>query len=107
MKNSKQDRTHGQISHEEFARFESLQTQANLSDYVFIDGELIHWPSSTVMDLYFDPVVLNLEHDYSELLKAVKRYRRTLERIRPGKTPDQRRQIVACAAIQRSFEVAA
>jgi hypothetical protein len=97
----------GQIAGRDFALFESFQRQAELSDYVFIDGSLTHWPSDTIMDLHYDPIVINLFHDYSALLKAVKRYRRRLEGIRPGKTQSQRNRIVACAAIQRTFEVAA
>ena len=105
MKNLKPDGLGRQISQEDFRLFESFQTQAQLSDYAFIDGSLIHWPSATIVDLHIDPIVLNLAHDYSELLKEVRRFRRRLERIRPGKTPVQRAQIVACAAIQRSFGI--
>lgn len=105
MQNHKHQPGDRQIADRDFVIYESFQTQANLSDYAFVDGSLIHWPSTTIVDLHHDPIVINLFHDYSELLKAVKNYRRRLEQIRPGKTQRQRDQIVACAAVQRTFEV--
>lgn len=103
MNNHRHDARKRQITEREFSLFESFQTQAELSNYAFVEGELIHWPSAVIVDLRQDLIVVDDSHDYSEILNEVRRYRRRLERIRPGKNDAQRKAIISCAAIQRAF----
>lgn len=103
MNNHKHDAPERQITDREFFPFESFLAQAELSNYAFVQGALIHWPSAVVLDLRQDFIVVDESHDYSELLNEVRRYRRRLERIRPGKTDAERKAIISCAAIQRTF----
>lgn len=106
MQNLNRDRNAGQIPAAHIELYESFQRQAESSDYVFLDGALMHWPTAHILDLRSDPIAIDADHDYSDLLKEVRLYRRRLERVRPGKTNEQRLAINACAALQKAFSVA-
>ena len=103
MRKLKPDRCHGQFSSLERAFSESLPRQASLSSFAFLEGLLVHWPTASVVDPFDHDVMPDPAADYSLLIEEARQYRRRLESIRPGKTPQQRQEIRACAIIQNLF----